>query len=122
MIDKLIVQKTLNAVWISKYRAWGNGNFPLNDLSSLTSTLIYNIFGGKILKKRYNKGWYFYNQIDGERIDFIEVETNNSSEDNYFQDLPALPEETCEYFEMEDYLTFYMEFIQTFEEEVGLSI
>ncbi|MGF1587496.1 MAG: hypothetical protein ACFCUM_19435 [Bacteroidales bacterium] len=119
MIDKLIVQKTLNAIRICKSRVWGKIEVPLVDLSGLTSTMIYNIFGGEILKRRHNNGWHFYNQIDGKSIDSI-VGIVQTPEKNNLQDLPALPEETHEYFEQEDYLTFYMEFISKFEEEVGL--
>jgi hypothetical protein len=120
MIDKLIVQKTLNAIRICKSRVWGKIEVPLVDLSGITSTMIYNIFGGEIMKKRYNNGWHFYNQIDGERIDFMAGKIDNTSEKNNLQDLPALMDETHEYFEQEDYLAFYTEFILKFEEEVGL--
>lgn len=116
MIDKMIVQKTLNAIWIDKNMVREYGDLPLNDLSSLTSNLIYNIFGGEILKKHHKNGWHFYNRIDGERIDFTEPETNNAFENLYIEDLPSSSEETYEYFEQEDYSTFYMEFIQAFEE------
>jgi hypothetical protein len=120
MINELIFQKTLNAIRLCKNKAWGDIDLPLNELSSLTSTMICNVFGGEILKKRHNDGWHFYNQIEGERFDFMAEEIDNTSEIINIQDLPALPEETHEYFEQEDYLAFYMEFILTFEEEVGL--
>jgi hypothetical protein len=120
MIDKMLVQKTLNAIWIDKNMVSEYGNLPLNDLSSLTSILVYNIFGGEILKKHHKNGWHFYNRIDGVRIDFTEPEVNNACENNYIVDLPSSSEETYEYFEQEDYSIFYMEFILAFEEEVGL--
>jgi hypothetical protein len=122
MIDKIIVQKTLNAIWISKNEVREYGNLPLNDLSSLTSVLINNIFGGEILKKQYKNGWHFYNRINGERIDFTQAETINAAEIITTEDLPSSTEETYEYFEQEDYSTFYMEFIKAFEEEIGLGI
>lgn len=122
MIDKMIVQKTLNAIWIDKNLVREYGDLPLNDLSSLTSILIYNIFGGEILKKQHKNGWHFYNRIDGERIDFTEPGTNNISENHYTEDLPSSSEETNEYFEQEDYSAFYMEFILAFEKEVGLGV
>ena len=123
MIDKMIVQKTLNAIWVDKniLREYDD-LITLNDLSSLTSILIYNIFGGEILKKHHKNGWHFYNRIDGERIDFTEPVTNNASEYDYIEDLPSTSEETYEYFEQEDYTTFHMEFILAFEKEVGLGV
>lgn len=122
MIEKMIVQQTLNAIWIDKNMVREYGDLPLNDLSSLTSFLVYHIFGGEILKKHHNNGWHFYNRIDGERIDFTEPEVSNPSEINYIEDLPSSSEETYKYFEQEDYSTFYMEFILAFEKEVGLGI
>ena len=118
----MLVQKTLNAIWIDKNMVREYDNLPLNDLSSLTSILVHNIFGGEILKKHHKNGWHFYNRIDGERIDFTEPEANNASENNFIEDLPSSSEETYEYFEQEDYSTFFMEFILAFEEEVGLGI
>ena len=86
--------------------------------SSLISQLIYDIFGGKILKTRWKNGWHFYNWIDGERIDFTKSEINKTTEYNSFEDLPSTPAETRNYFEQEDYSNFFLKFIWAFEETV----
>lgn len=87
---------------------------------SVISLLIYNIFGGEILKTRKKNGWHFYNRIDGKRIDFTRSEISKSSEDNRLEDIPSTPDEINNYFEQEDYSTFLMRFIRAFEEAVGL--
>jgi hypothetical protein len=86
----------------------------------MTSRLIYDVFGGKILKVFKKKGWHFYNRIDGEPVDFTVSEMDNYFPDNKLEGQPATPEETRNYFAQEDYSTFYMRFISAFEEIIGL--
>jgi hypothetical protein len=88
--------------------------------SSMISRLIYDVFGGKILKICKKKGWHFYNHIDGEPVDFTVSETDNFSPEKNLGEQSATPEETRNYFAQEDYLTFYMRFINSFEEIIGL--
>jgi hypothetical protein len=93
---------------------------PVDDQSSTASLIIHDIFGGEILKTPKKKGWHFYNRIDGERIDFTESEISKSTEVNHFEDIPSTPDETYDYFEQEEYSTFLMRFVRSFEEAVGL--
>jgi hypothetical protein len=86
----------------------------------LISLLIHNLFGGEILKTHNRKGWHFYNRINGERIDFMQPVMEKSNHKNRMEDLPSDPDETCNYFEPEDYSTLFMRFIWSFEEAVGL--
>lgn len=85
-----------------------------------TSMLIFDIFGGEILKTHYKNGWHFYNRINGKVIDFTRSETGKFSGDKRFEDIPSSPDEIHHYFEKEDYLTFFMRFVRAFEEAVGL--
>jgi hypothetical protein len=39
---------------------------------------------------------------------------------NHFEDIPASPEEVCNYFETEEYLTLRRRFIRAYEEVIGL--
>jgi len=93
---------------------------PANEENSLISVMIHDIFGGEILKTRKRKGWYFYNRIDGLRIDFARHESYKSFRNSNFDDIPASPDETKSYFAWEDYLSFLMKFVRAFEEAVGL--
>ena len=96
-----------------------SGN-PVDDQSSAASLIIHDIFGGEILKTPKKRGWHFYNRIDGERIDFTESEISKSTEVNHFEDIPSTPDETYDYFEQEEYSTYLMRFVRSFEEAVGL--
>jgi hypothetical protein len=87
---------------------------------SINSCLIYDIFGGEILKARKKNGWHFYNRIDGERIDFVCAERKIQLKISYMEEIPSTPEETHDYFEEEDYSEFLTRFISAFEETVGL--
>ena len=85
-----------------------------------TSMLIFEIFGGEILKTHYKNGWHFYNRINGRRIDFTRSESGRTTRASRFEDIPSSPDEIHNYFETEDYLTFLMRFVRAFEETVGL--
>ena len=84
--------------------------------------LIFDIFGGEILKTHYKNGWHFYNRINGKRIDFTRSGKGKSSGANRLEDIPSSPEEIHYYFEKEDYTTFFMRFVGAFEETLGLKI
>jgi hypothetical protein len=120
MFNKKVVQKALKRTWESDDYSGNFTNRPGYDQSSMTSRLIYDVFGGKILKICKKKGWHFYNRIEGEPVDFTVSEMNNYFPDNNSKGQPATPEETRNYFAQEDYLNFYMRFINSFEEIVGL--
>jgi hypothetical protein len=87
--------------------------------SSLISRLIYDIFGGDIMKTRLEKEWHFYNRINGERIDLSIPESDISSTAFSFEDIPSTLDETHNYYEEEDYSNLYFKFIRLFEEIVG---
>jgi hypothetical protein len=95
---------------------------PEDFRSRETSMLIFDIFGGEILKTHYKRGWHFYNRINGKRIDFTRSEKGKSSGARRFEDIPSSPDEIHYYFEKEDYSTFFMRFVGAFEETVGLKI
>lgn len=94
---------------------------PAIDQDCLISFLVHDVFGGEILKTRRKRGWHFYNRVNGLRIDFTKSEVGNSSNNKHFEDIPATPDETSSNFEKEQYLSFLMNFVRTFEEMVGLS-
>jgi len=93
---------------------------PADDQDSLISLLIYNVFGGDILKTHRKRGWHFYNRIDGLRIDFTRGALGKSMREKKFEDIPATPDEPAACFEKEQYSAFFMSFVRSFEELVGL--
>jgi hypothetical protein len=116
MYNRRILKKALRSSWKSENdRGWMSDN-----RSSINSQLIYDIFGGEILKTHNKKGWHFYNRINGVRIDFTRSGTDKSSGAIQLEDIPSSPEETNNYFEKEDYSTFFIRFVREFEETVGL--
>lgn len=120
MFNKKIVQKALNQTWsLDKYV--GSASDKTSDSQSgLISRLIYDIFGGEILKTHKKKGWHFYNRINGERLDFTLSGLHKSATDIPFEDIPSTPAETYNIFQDEDYSILFIRFIRAFEEVVGL--
>jgi hypothetical protein len=121
MVNSKVVQKALKQTLALEKKPGSKTNYSANGQSSIISRLIYDIFGGEILKTRMEKGWHFYNRIDGELIDFTRSEMNKSSADNSLEEVPSPPDETYNYFAQEDYTIFLTRFIGAFEETVGLN-
>ena len=120
MLNSMVVQEALRRSQDTDVRPGLNQKRPVNGQDTVISLLIHDIFGGEILKTHKNKGWHFYNRINGERIDFSKSENNKSVKGKSFDDLPVTPDETCNYLDQEDYSSFFMRFINAFEETVGL--
>lgn len=120
MVNSKIVQKALKQTWALENIPGSKTNICPVGQSRTISRLIYDIFGGEILKTHMKKDWHFYNRIDGKRVDFTGSEIVKSSKENRFGDIPSTPDETYNYFEQEDYTTFFIRFVRAFEEAVGL--
>ena len=120
MLNRMVVQEALKRSQDLDIRSGLNHKNPVDGQDTVISLLIHDIFGGEILKTHNKKGWHFYNRIDGERVDFSKPQRNKSIYADSFDDLPATTDETCKYFEQEDYSTFFMRFINAFEETIGL--
>ena len=120
MIDRKIIKKTLKRTQELDKTSGLKSMISKHDESCFISMLIYDIFGGEILKTHNKRGWHFYNRIDGERLDFAMPYKSRSSSRNHFEDLPATNDEPRYYFANEDYSTFFERFIRVFEEAVGL--
>jgi hypothetical protein len=120
MFDRTVVQEALKHSLELDDKPEVSPDNHTDNQDSVVSLMIHDIFGGEILKTHKKKGWHFYNRINGERIDFTRSEMGKSSEDNRFEDIPSTPDETYNYFQEEDYSTYFMRFIRAFEEVVGL--
>ncbi len=121
MINRVIVKKALIHTLDLDKRPDLNRVKYEDSRSCETTMLIFDIFGGEILKTHYKNGWHFYNRVNGKRIDFTRSEKGKSSGAIRFEDIPSSPDEIHDYFEKEDYLTFFMRFVRAFEETVGLA-
>lgn len=117
MFNKKIVREALNeSLALENNPKTGPPESQPEGQDTFISLLIHDIFGGEILKTRKNRGWHFYNRVDGERVDFSNTDASNEK----FEDIPTTPDETYNYVVKEDYTTFFMRFIRAFEEIVGL--
>jgi hypothetical protein len=120
MFNRVMVQEALKRCLSYDNSPAAHAGISTVQQSTVISQLIHDIFGGEILKTHKKKSWHFYNRIDGERIDLTSLESVTLADDNCFEDISSTPDETCNYFEQEDYSTFFMTFVMEFEEIVGL--
>ncbi len=70
----------------------------------------------KCSKHEETKTGTFITVIDGERVDF--TKEGKLVEKKGFEDIPSNPDEI--YLDQADYSTFFMRFVDAFEETVGL--
>lgn len=120
MLRRKIVKEVLKETLALDFTKKKSRMNPATDQDSVISMLIHDIFGGEILKTHKRKGWYFYNRINGVRVDFTGAETEKSKDTIKFEDIPTTPDETSGYFDKTDYSTFFMRFVRAFEETIGL--
>ncbi len=120
MINRKIVKEVLKSILAMDVIKGRRSIKSSIDQDSLISMLIHDVFGGEILKTHKRNGWYFYNRINGERMDFGKAQTGRSGSEKKFEDIPATSDETFGYFDKTDYSTFFMRFVKVFEETIGL--
>ena len=92
MVNSKVVQKALKRTLALENNPGIKTNKPSEDQSGIISRLIYDFFGGEILKTRMEKGWYFYNLIEGKRVDFTRSKIVRFSGSDDFTDIPSTPE------------------------------
>ncbi len=120
MVYKKIVLEVLRRCLALDFKPGKRKINLIEGQDSEISTLIHDVFGGEILKTHKEKGWHFYNMIDGQRVDFTLADSDRSSDEIKFEDIPSNSFETSVYFDRCDYSAFFMKFVKTFEETIGL--
>jgi hypothetical protein len=84
------------------------------------AVLINDMFGGEIIKSQDKKDWHYYNRIDGECIDLIQEEVNNSQNTSGLRKNPQTTVKPAGHCKQNDYTSFFLRFVIAFEETVGL--
>ena len=120
MFKQKVVQEALNRTWEWDYNPGMSPFNPANGQDMEISLLIYNLFGGEILKTPSKKSWHFYNRINGKRIDFSNSKVGKFFQRTRFKDIPVSVDEASQNIDQSDYLRFYMKFVKSFEEILGL--
>lgn len=120
MLKKKIVQEALNRTWDWGFNPGTSPLNPANGQDKEISLLIFNLFGGEILKTPTKKSWHFYNRINGERLDFSKSKVGKIIKATRFKDIPSSPDEANQYIDQADYSRIYMNFVKAFEEILGL--
>lgn len=68
--DEAVIRKALPRAWsLETAPQWSREN-PANGQCNVTAAVIFDLFGGEILRTQLTGVWHYYNQINGERVDF----------------------------------------------------
>jgi hypothetical protein len=120
MLKKKIIHKALKSAWDWGINPCKSTLNLCNGQDKEVSILIFNLYGGEILKTPTKKSWHFYNRINGERLDFSIPKVGKVIKGKGFKDIPSTPDEASQYIDQSDFHCFYMRFIKAFEEILGL--
>lgn len=70
--NETTVRAALEKAWsLETAKQWSEEN-PANGQCNVTSAVIYDMFGGEILRTRYPTVWHYYNRINGQRCDLTD--------------------------------------------------
>lgn len=70
--DEMKIRKALEAAWSRETaKQWSEEN-PANGQCNVTTAVVYDLFGGEILRTPYPEVWHYYNRIDGKRTDLTD--------------------------------------------------
>jgi hypothetical protein len=89
-IDKSLIESLLLQCWSSETSSLYIMNNPARGQCDVTAIVIYEYFGGEILKTFIDEQAHFYNRINGIRYDFTASQFQVIPE---YLDLPASREE-----------------------------
>jgi hypothetical protein len=120
MFKEKVVQEALNRTWDWDLNPGMSPFNPANGQDREIAMLIFNLFGGEILKTPSKKTWHYYNRINGERFDFTLSKVGKIFKRKRFKDIPSNPDEASQNVDQSDYFNFYMKFVKSFEEILGL--
>jgi len=120
MLSKSAVHISLKRIWAREFYPSPTRQMTVNGHDKEISLLIYDIFGGEILKTPQDKGWHFYNKVDGDRLDFSNPSMVELTTESPFKDIQSYPEELYQFIDPDDYYSNYMSFIMAYEEILGL--
>lgn len=72
VFDEARIREALDNAWsLETAVQWSKEN-PANGQCNVTAAVIYDLFGGEILRTRYPSFWHYYNRIGGKRVDLTD--------------------------------------------------
>ena len=74
------IQSALEERWsIESSSKWTKEN-PAKGQCSVSAVVVYQYFGGEILKTKVDGSWHFYNKVNGRKFDFTSEQFENEIE------------------------------------------
>ena len=67
--DEARLRSALRASWSLETASQWSVENPANGQCNVTAALVYDLFGGEVLRTRCADVWHYYNRIDGVRMD-----------------------------------------------------
>lgn len=72
MYDEVMIRDALRSAWSLETAVQWTPENPASGQCNVTAAVIYDLFGGEILRTRLPDVWHYYNRIEGQRVDFTD--------------------------------------------------
>jgi len=72
--DETAVRASLQNAWSLKTAKQWTPENPASGQCNVTAAVIFDLFGGEILRTRLPGVWHYYNKIEGRRIDLTDIQ------------------------------------------------
>lgn len=100
VFDPKTVRKALEASWSIETAVQWTPDMPVAGQCNVTTVLVYDLYGGRILKTALPHVDHFYNEINGERLDFTDSQFEDPIE---YDDTPADRDEAMQCVKADEY-------------------
>ncbi len=114
MVDEMKIRAAMQKSWsINSARQW-RADKPVAGQCNVTTAVIYDLYGGDILKTPWNEQTHhYYNSFNGERIDFTDKQFDAPIE---YKDQPSSKDEASVGFTESEYESLKTAFIANMKE------
>ncbi len=70
--DETVIRRALRKTWSLETATQWTPENPASGQCNVTAAVIFDLFGGEILRTRLAGVWHYYNRIEGNRVDFTD--------------------------------------------------
>lgn len=70
--DETTIRKALPEAWSSETAVQWTAENPASGQCNVTAAVIFDLFGGEVLRAQLGEVWHYYNRINGKRCDLTD--------------------------------------------------
>lgn len=107
--DETSVRSALAKAWSKETAVQWTADNPASGQCNVTAAVIYDLYGGEILRTWIPSVWHYYNRIDGQRLDLTDSQFTAPGAlfeaPQTYDDMPTTKEAAMENIPLREYET-----------------